>query len=68
MELVDVSGLWDLNEQKVEELLYLLVFLWCPRSERWPRYTTGRKNEKKTAKNCMHWNVASDALPESARV
>ena len=26
MELLDVSGLWDLNEKKVEELLYLLVF------------------------------------------
>ena len=26
MELKDVSGLWDLNEKKVEELLYLLVF------------------------------------------
>ena len=25
-ELMDVSGLWDLNEKKVEELLYLLVF------------------------------------------
>ena len=25
-ELMDVSGLWDLNDKKVEELLYLLVF------------------------------------------
>ena len=33
-ELMDVSGLWDLNEKKVEELLYLLVFVWSPRSER----------------------------------
>ena len=32
-ELMDVSGLWDLNEKKVEELLYLLVFVWSPRSE-----------------------------------
>ena len=32
-ELMDVSGLWDLNEKKVEELLYLLVFIWSPRSE-----------------------------------
>ena len=23
---MNVSGLWDLNEKKVEELLYLLVF------------------------------------------
>ena len=23
---MDVSGLWDLNDKKVEELLYLLVF------------------------------------------
>ena len=32
-ELMDVSGLCDLNEKKVEELLYLLVFVWSPRSE-----------------------------------
>ena len=25
-ELMDVSGLWDLNQWTVEELLYLLVF------------------------------------------
>ena len=25
-ELMNVSGLWDLNEKKVEELLYLQVF------------------------------------------
>ena len=25
-ELVDVSGLWDLNKKKVEKLLYLLIF------------------------------------------
>ena len=36
-ELVNVSRLWDLNEQKVEELLCHLVFVWSPRSERWPR-------------------------------
>ena len=36
-ELMDISGLWDLNEKKVEELLYLLVFAWSPRSEGWPR-------------------------------
>ena len=33
LELMDVSGLWDLNKKKVEELLYLLVFVWSPRSE-----------------------------------
>ena len=32
-ELMDNSGLWDLNEKKVKELLYLLVFVWSPRSE-----------------------------------
>ena len=32
-ELMDDSRLWDLNEKKVEELLYLLVFVWSPRSE-----------------------------------
>ena len=37
MELMDVSGLYDLNEQRVEEFLRLLVFVWNPRSERWPR-------------------------------
>ena len=36
-ELMNVSGLWDLNEQKVEEFLCLLVFVWSPRSGRWPR-------------------------------
>ena len=25
-ELMNVSGLWDFNKKKVEELLYLLVF------------------------------------------
>ena len=32
-ELMNVSGLCDLNEKKVEELLYLLAFVWSPRSE-----------------------------------
>ena len=32
-ELMDVSGLWDLNEKKVEELLYLLIFVWSLRSK-----------------------------------
>ena len=32
-ELMDVSGLWDLNEKIVDELLYLLVFVWSPRSK-----------------------------------
>ena len=27
MELTDVSGTWNLNEKKVEELLYVLVFV-----------------------------------------
>ena len=36
-ELMNVSGLWDLNEQKIQEYLCLLVFVWSPRSERWPR-------------------------------
>ena len=39
-ELMDVYGLWDLNEKKVEELLYLLVFVWitfnkCPGGYFW---------------------------------
>ena len=37
VELMNVSGLWDLNEQKVEELPCFLVFVWSPKSERWPR-------------------------------
>ena len=36
-ELMDDFGLWDLNEMKVKELLYLLVFVWSPRREVWPR-------------------------------
>ena len=32
-EHMDVSGLWDLNEKKVEDLLYLLIFVWSLRSE-----------------------------------
>ena len=36
-ELMDVSELWDLNKKKVEEFLYLLVIVWSPRSEVWPR-------------------------------
>ena len=32
-ELMNVSGLYDLNEKKIEELLYLPVFVWSPRSE-----------------------------------
>ena len=31
-------------------------------------HSTGKKNRKKTGKNCMHWNVAPDALPGSARL
>ena len=37
VELMDVSGLWDLNKKKVEELLYPQVFVWSPRSKVWPR-------------------------------
>ena len=33
VELMDVSGLWDLNKKNEEELLYLLVFVWSPRSK-----------------------------------
>ena len=33
-KLMDVSGLWDLNEKKVEEFLYLLVVVWSPISAR----------------------------------
>ena len=36
IEIMDVSGLWDLNKKKAEELLYHLVFVRSPGSERWP--------------------------------
>ena len=36
-ELMDLSWLCDFNKKKVEELLYHLVFVWSPKSERWPR-------------------------------
>ena len=29
---------------------------------------TDMKKEIKTAKNCLHWNVAPDALPGSATI
>ena len=62
MELLDVSGLWDLNEKKVEELLYLLVF------GDYDLDKTGRKKiDKNGKKHCLHWNVASDVLPGSAK-
>ena len=32
-ELMNVSGLYNKNEQRAEELLYLLVFVWSHRSE-----------------------------------
>ena len=54
-ELMDICGLLDLNEKKVEELLYLLIFV-----------LEVKDNLDKTEKNCMHWNVALDALPGSA--
>ena len=33
VKLMDISRLWDLNKKKVEELLYLLIFVWSSRSE-----------------------------------
>ena len=39
---MNVSGLEDLNEQKVEEFLYLLVFVWSENSVD----TVGKKNKK----------------------
>ena len=38
MELMNISGIKDLNKKKVEELLYLQVFVLSPRSEGWPRW------------------------------
>ena len=32
-ELMNVSGLWDSNEKRVEGLLYILVFVWSHRRE-----------------------------------
>ena len=40
--------------------------LWSPKSEGWPRKDRYEKIDKH-GKNCMHWNVAPDAIPGSAR-
>ena len=39
--------LWDLNEKKVKELLYVLVFVWRPKSEEWPRKDMHEETDKK---------------------
>ena len=36
-DLMNVLGLHSLNHWTAEELVYLLVFVWSPRSERLPR-------------------------------
>ena len=66
---MDVSGLWNLNEMEVEELFYLLVFnLFGVLEVKDGLDRTGIKKLIKTAKNCMHWNVALDALSGSATI
>ena len=45
----------NLNKLTVDELLYLLVFVWSSRSE-----STGSKQQKKC------WNVANNKLSRSA--
>ena len=47
-ELMNISGLWDLDELKVGELLYLLVFGVLEVKDGLDR--TGKKNRQKTAK------------------
>ena len=64
-ELMDVSGLWDLNENKIEELLYLLVF--GVLEVKYDLDRTGKKIDK-SGKKYMHWNVPPDALPGSATI
>ena len=39
--------LWVLNKKKVEELLYLLIFAWSPRSKEW----SGLERHEKIDKN-----------------
>ena len=64
VELMDISGLWDLSEKEVEELFYLLVFGVLEMKDDVGR--KGRKNRKIQQKNCMHWNMAPDTLLGSA--
>ena len=47
-ELMDVSGLWNLNEKKVEGLFYLLIFGLLEVKDDLDR--TGRKKKLKNAK------------------
>ena len=54
-ELMDVSGLWGLNKEKVEELFYLLVFVWSPRSQLWPRYNTVTSRKMAHGQCALHW-------------
>ena len=49
VELMDVSWLCDLNEKKVEELLYLQVFVWVL-EVKYDLDSTGMKIQIKTAK------------------
>ena len=59
---MNVFGLWDLNEKKVEELLYLLIF--GVLEVKYDLDKTGMKNRQKR-QNFMHWNEARDALSGS---
>ena len=49
---------------EVEGLLYLLVFVGVLEV----KDGLDRTGMKKTAKNCMHWNVTPDTLPGSATI
>ena len=54
-------------EQTESRRVALSSGLWSPKSKRRPvqgKYET----MDKTSKNCMHWNVALDALPGSATI
>ena len=61
---MSVSGLWDLNKKKVDELLYLLVLFGVVEM----KDSLDKTGMIEMAKYCMHWNVALDALPGSARL
>ena len=67
MELMDVSGIWNLNEKKVDKLLYLWSLFGV--LEAMLEVKDGlHRTGKKSGKNCMHWNVAPGALPGSATI
>ena len=52
--------LWvvTLEREEVEELLCLLVFVWSPKSEDWPRYDGHEHDRSRSPQNFMQLNCA----------